>query len=68
MLIQPNAYVYDMDNSKARRIAHEVLPTEYRWDTHHVSEDYRAAIPNVYFMVRMNLTEEEALVLWLNSF
>ena len=29
MLIQPNAYVPVMDNSKARRIAHGVLPTEY---------------------------------------
>ena len=43
MLIQPNAYVPDTDNSKARRIAHEVLPTEYRWNTHHVSEGYRAS-------------------------
>ena len=68
MLIQPNAYMPDMDNSKARRIiVHEVLPTELG-GTHTMSlRTTEPAISNVYFMVRMNLTEEKALVLWLNS-
>jgi len=48
MLIQPNAYVPDMDNSKARRIkslrTRFFLPNRIRWNTLCVSsEDYRAS-------------------------
>jgi hypothetical protein len=74
MLIQPNAYVPDMDNSKARRIkslrTRSFLPNMIRWNTHHVLalRATEPAISNVYFMVKMNLTEEKALVLRLNSF
>jgi hypothetical protein len=74
MLIQPNAYVPDMDNSKARRIkslhTRFFLPNRIRWNTHHVLalRTTEPVILNVYFMVRTNLTEEKALVLWLNSF
>jgi len=76
MLIQPNACVPDMDNSKARRI--KLLRTRFfllnriRWNTHNVLalRTTEPAISNVYFMVRTSLTEEQkkALVLWLNSF
>jgi len=75
MLIQPNAYVPDMDNSKARRI--KSLRTRFflpniRWNTHNAIalRSTEPAISNVYFMVRTNLTEEQekALTLWLNSF
>jgi len=76
MLIQPNAYVPDMDNSKARRIkslrTRFFLPNRIMWDTLHVLalRSTEPAISNVYFMVRTNLTEEQekALILWLNSF
>jgi PAS domain-containing protein len=76
MLIQPNAYVPDMDNSKARRIkslrTRFFLPNRIRWNTRHVLalRTTEPAISNVYFMVRTSLTEEQekALVLWLNSF
>jgi hypothetical protein len=76
MLIQPNAYVPDMDNSKARRIkslrTRFFLPNRIRWNTFHTIalRSTEPAISNVYFMVRMNLTEEQekALALWLNSF
>jgi hypothetical protein len=76
MLIQPNAYVPDMDNSKARRIkslrTRFFLPNRIMWDTLHVLalRSTEPAISNVYFMVRTSLTEEQekALVLWLNSF
>jgi len=76
MLIQPNAYVPDMDNNKARRIkslrTRFFLPNRIRWSTFHVLalKSTEPAISNVYFMVRTNLTEEQekALVLWLNSF
>ena len=74
MLIQPNAYVPDMDNSKARRIkslrTRFFLPNRIRWNTHHVLalRTTEPAISNVYFMVRTSLTEEKALVLRLNSF
>ena len=76
MLIQPNAYVPDMDNSKARRIkslrTRFFLPNRIRWNTFHAIalRSTEPAISNVYFMVRTNLTEEQekALVLWLNSF
>ena len=73
MSIQPNIYVPDMDNSKARRIklsrTRFFLPNRIRWNTHHVlaQRTTEPAISNVYFMVKMNLTEEKALVLWLNS-
>jgi len=73
MLIQPNAYMPDMDNSKARRIkslrTRFFLPNRIRWNTHHVLalRTTEPAISNVYFMVRTSLTEEQekALVLWL---
>jgi hypothetical protein len=76
MLIQPNAYVPDMDNSKARRIkslrSRFFLPNRIRWNTFHAIalRSTEPAISNVYFMVRTNLTEEQekALALWLNSF
>jgi hypothetical protein len=76
MLIQPNAYVADMDNSKARRIkslrTRFFLPNRIWWDTRHVLalRSTEPAISNVYFMVKTNLTEEQekALTLWLNSF
>ena len=76
MLIQPNAYVPDMDNSKARRIkslrTRFFLPNRIRWNTHHAIalRSTEPAISNVYFMVKTNLTEEQekALTLWLNSF
>jgi len=76
MLIQPNAYVPDMDNSKARRIkslrTRFFLPNRIRWNTFHTIalRSTEPAISNVYFMVRTNLTEEQekALALWLNSF
>jgi len=76
MLIQPNAYVPDMDNSKTRRIkslrTRFFLPNRIRWNTFHTIalRSTEPAISNVYFMVRTNLTEEQekALTLWLNSF
>ena len=76
MLIQPNAYVPDMNNSKARRIklllTRLFLPNRILWNTFHVLalKSTEPAISNVYFMVRTNLTEEQekALALWLNSF
>jgi hypothetical protein len=76
MLIQPNAYVPDMDNSKARRIkslrTRFFLPNRIWWDTRHVLalRSTEPAISNVYFMVKTDLTEEQekALTLWLNSF
>jgi hypothetical protein len=74
MLIQPNAYVPDTDNSKARRIkslrTRFFLPNRIRWNTHHVLalRTTEPAISNVYFTVRSSLTEEKALVLWVNSF
>jgi hypothetical protein len=76
MLIQPNAYVPDMDNSKARRIkslrTRFFLPYRIRWNTLHTIalRSTEPAISNVYFMVKTNLTEEQekALTLWLNSF
>jgi hypothetical protein len=76
MLIQPNAYVPDINNSKARRIkslrTRFFLPNRIRWSTFHVLalKSTEPAISNVYFMVRTNLTEEQekALALWLNSF
>jgi hypothetical protein len=76
MLIQPNAYVPDMDNSKARRIkslrTRFFLPNRIRWNTFHTIalRSTEPAISNVYFMVRTSLTEEQekALTLWLNSF
>ena len=76
MLIQPNAYVPDIDNSKAWRIkslrTRFFLPNRIRWNTFHTIalRSTEPAISNVYFMVRTNLTEEQekALILWLNSF
>ena len=74
MLIQPNAYVPVMDNSKVRRIKSLrtmfFLPNRIWWNTHHVLalRTTEPAISNVYFMVKMNLTEEKSLVLRLNSF
>jgi len=74
MLIRPNAYEPDMDNSKARRIKSSrtgsFLPNRIWWNTHHVLalRSTEPAISNVYFMVRTSLTEDKALVLWLNSF
>jgi hypothetical protein len=46
------------------------LPNKVRWDTHHVlaQRTTEPAISSVYFMVRTSLTEEQALVLCLNSF
>jgi acetone carboxylase gamma subunit len=67
MLIQPNAYVPDMDNSKARRIkslcTRFFLPNRIRWNTHHVLalRTTEPAISNVYFMVRNSLTEEKGI-------
>ena len=76
MLIQPNACVPDMDNSKARRI--KLLRTRFfllnriRWNTHNVLalRTTEPAILSVYFTVRTSSTEEQekASVLWLNSF
>jgi hypothetical protein len=74
MLIQPNEYAPDMDNSKARRIkslrTRFFLPNRIWWNTNHVLSlrTTEPAISNVYFVVKMNLTEEKALVLRLNSF
>jgi hypothetical protein len=76
MLIQPNACVPDMDDSKARRIkslrTRFFLPYRIRWDTRHVLalRTTEPAISNVYFMVRTSLTgeQEKALALWLNGF
>ena len=62
MLIQPNAYVPDMDNSKARRIkslhTRFFLPNRIRCNTHHVLalRTTEPAISNIYFMVRTSLT------------
>ncbi|MFP3203271.1 MAG: hypothetical protein RXR43_13945 [Sulfolobus sp.] len=46
------------------------LPNRIRWNTLHVLalRTTESAKSNVYFMVRTSLTEEKALVLWLNSF
>jgi len=46
------------------------LPNRIWWNTHHVLalRSTEPAISNVYFMVKMNLTEDKALVLRLNSF
>jgi len=76
MLIQPNAYVPDVNNDTAMRIkslrSRFFLPYRIIWDTFHTIalRSTEPAISNAYFMVRTNLTEEEekALTLWLNSF
>jgi hypothetical protein len=76
MLIQPNAYVPDVNNDTAMRIkslrSKFFLPNRIIWDTFHTIalRSTEEAISNAYYMVRTNLTEEQekALTLWLNSF
>jgi hypothetical protein len=75
-LIQTNAFVPDLDNSKARRIkslrTKLFLPNRIMRNTFHTIalRTTEPAVSNVYFMVRTSLTEEQekALLLRLNSF